>query len=433
VRVLDNADRVGGNIRTDRESGYVLEWGPNGFLDNVPATPELVRRVGLVDRMVKADEQSALRYIVRKGRPRLVPASPPAFLRSDALSWPGKLRIAGEPFAKPRPDGDETVHDFAARRIGDEAARVLVGAMVTGVYAGDARKLSLEATFPKMAAMEREYGGLFRAMLGKRREAKAKGGKAGGPAGPGGVLTSFRSGLQELTDGVAARLDGAIELSAGIDRIVRGAGRGYEIHRTGGRVERADAVVLACPAWSTAGLVRDLDGELAAELARIPSAPVVVAHLGFEVAELPERPRGFGFLVPRGEGATVLGALYTSNIFPGRSPEGKFLFTVMLGGAHEPERIDDSDDAIVVRALGDLHTTLDVHARPEFVRIFRHPRGIPQYTVGHLDRVRAIERALERLPGLAVSGNSYLGISVNHCAEEAPKVAERVLAAVRGA
>jgi len=429
LRCLEAHEHPGGNIRTAREDGYICEWGPNGFLDNAPKTLELVERLGLTPRLQPADEQAAIRYLYRRGRLRELPTGPRSFLLSKILTIGGRMRLLMEPLARRRPEGvDETVHEFAARRIGPQAARVLVGAMVSGVYAGDAEQLSLRSTFPKMFAMESEHGGLFRAMLAKARAARASGGRSsGGPAGPGGRLTSFVTGLEELIDGLVAALGDAVELGRRVERIERTDG--YRVHVSDGAPIDADAVVLACPAWFAAEVVADLDPELSAVMAKIPSAPVAVVHLGYDA--LAPRPRGFGFLVPRGEGPRILGALWSSNIFPGRSPAGKFLITVMIGGAHDPAALDLDDTGIVQAARTDLATTMGLRGEPSFVRVFRHPRGIPQYTVGHAERLAAIEGHLAQFPGLFVHGNSYRGVSVNLCVEQSPIVADRVVESLR--
>ena len=319
VVCLERSSHAGGNIRTDRDGGYLLEWGPNGFLDNVEATPALIRRLGLQDEVQRADESSAIRWIWRAGKIRRVPASPPGFLTSDILSWGAKLRVAMEPLGRRRPENlDESVFEFAARRIGRQAARVLVGAMVTGIYAGDARSLSLRATFPKMWQMETDHGGLVKAMLAKRRKARAEGSTGAGPAGPGGTLTSFRGGLATFVDRLAAEIGPALRKEHPVEAIADAGARGYRVVLRHGAPIDADAVVLACPAWHAADLVRGADVEMAEAMDGIPSAPVAVVHLGYTRSALSPVPEGFGFLVPRDEGLRMLGTLFTSNIFPGR-------------------------------------------------------------------------------------------------------------------
>ena len=201
VDIFEKDSRAGGNIRTERDSGYVCEWGPEGFLDSVPETLSLAERVGLSKRTVRASQEADKRYILRDGRLRNVPVNPASFLFSDLMPLKPRLRVMMEPFIPAKKDtSDETVFDFASRRIGRGAAERLVDAMVSGVFAGDARRLSLPAAFPKMAEMERQYGGLVRAMIGKMREAKKNGAKVGSPSGPRGKLTSFRGGLESLVE-----------------------------------------------------------------------------------------------------------------------------------------------------------------------------------------------------------------------------------------
>ena len=431
ILCLDAAARPGGNIGTTREDGLTLEWGPNGFLDNEPATLDLIRRLGIGDRVLVSNRSAAMRFIYRRGRLHPVSGGPLALARSGVLSWWGKLRVLAEPLARsPRDDADESVYDFAARRIGREPASILVDAMVSGVFAGDARQLSLKAAFPKMWQMEHHHGSLFRAMLAKRREAKTAGKESGGPAGPAGTLTSFKEGMQELTDALARALGPSLRLGTRVDQVAGMGDRGFRVVPGEGAPIDAAAVVLACPSWIAAGLIESSDAEMAAAMAAIPSSPVAVVHLAYERSVLAEEPDGFGFLVPRGENLRILGVLWSSCIFQGRAGAGKVLLTAMIGGAHDPEAVTLSDEELVKIARKDLASSMGVEVAPRSARIFRHPRGIPHYTIGHLDRVATIERRLETHPGLFVSGNSYRGISVNACAAEAPRIADGVVRAV---
>jgi len=425
LQCLEAADQPGGNIRTTREGEFLCEWGATGFLDNAPATIALVRRLGLEDRCVKAREAAARRYIVRKGRLREVPLTPSAFLTSDVLSPRGKLRLMLEPFVPQLRDRDrdESVHAFASRRIGHEAANVLVNAMVGGVYAGDDRQLSLRATFPRMHEMESQHRSLFRAMLARRREARRDKTAAGGPAGPGGRLTSFREGLAELIQALAAALGPRLHLGRPVVKLSHLGQRGYRVHPREGAPIEADAVILACPSWVSAELVHEMDGELSRALGAIPSAAIAVVHAAYRREALGPHPEGFGFLVPRGAGLRILGALWPSNLFDGRAPAGSLLTTVMLGGATDPYAARLNDDKLLAIVREDLRALLNVLPDPYFVRIFRHRHGIPQYTLGHVGRVATVDRRVRDFPGLAIIGNCLRGISINACVEQAPPVA----------
>lgn len=470
VTLLEAAGRPGGNIRALHDGGFLVEWGPNGFLDNAPETPRLAARLGIEERLLPARDAAARRFIYVRGALRPLPLSPAAFLASGILSLRGRLRVLREPFIPPRPDPDESVFSFAARRIGDEAARILVDAMVSGVYGGDSRDLALASAFPKMHALERDHGGLVRGMIARKREARRHDGRtvaparrpSGGPAGPGGVLTSFDRGFEVLTDVLAAELarSGAADLRYhapakaivpvealtgapggpgeetpdGRSRVAAGPSGGtprcWRIELAGGESIEADAVLLAIPARAAAPLVQGFDGRLAALLGQIPEAPLVVVGAGYRSADFVPPLDGFGFLVPRGPGPRALGVLWDSCIYPNRAPAGRVLLRAMLGGAHDPAAIELTDEEALAQVRRDLEMTMGLTARPDPVWILRHPQGIPQYTLGHPGRLAAIEERLTSWSGLHLAGNAYHGISVNHCVERSIPVARAILHAL---
>jgi len=427
VRVicLEASARAGGNIRTSQDSGYLCEWGPNGFLDSEPATLALVGELGLESRLVQARSSAARRFVMRGGRLHEVPTGAGAFLGTGLLGLTAKLRLLGEPFIpRRRATDDESVHSFASRRIGADAADVLVDAMVAGVYAGDSRQLSLEATFPKMLNMERDHGGLFRAMIARRRDRSS----GGGPAGPAGVLTSFDGGMQTLIDGLTDSCGDSLKLETAATRVERIDTGGYRVLLRDAPPVEAETVVLACPAWFASELLCDLDEELAGDVGGIASAPVVVAHLGFAREGLGHDLNGFGFLVPSSEDAQILGALWSSSIFPARSANDRALLTCMIGGARNPQAADLDDARLLQLVLKDLHKTMGIAATPEFTRVLRHPRGIPQYTLGHPERLARIDTRVATHTGLVLSGNSYRGVAINACVAEASRLAAPTLA-----
>ena len=443
VVVLEGRERPGGNIRTDRVDGLTMEWGPNGYLDNVPTTPALVRRLGLEADLQPADENAARRFLYRGGRLHELPTGALSFLTCPVLSVRGRLRVMLEPFARPRPEGeDETIYDFGRRRIGDEAARVLIDAMVSGVFAGNIHQLSLASTFPKMAAMEAEHGGLVKAMVAKMRQRRAAKQRAaqmrangqqveeltrpGGPAGPGGTLTSFRRGLDTLVDGLVAELDGAVRFerqTTTLRRAGHDTGPAWQVGTEYGEPIAADAVVLTSPSPQAAPLLSQLDPALGQAVGRIPTASLAVVALAYEG----ESPQGFGFLVPRGEGPRILGCLWDSSIFPGRAPAGKVLLRAMIGGAHDPEAVTLDDETLVDIVRRDLGTTMGLSTEPVLTRIFRHPLGIGQYNVGHQALLDIVHGRLEELPGLWLAGSSYYGVSMNACIEKAGAQATEIV------
>lgn len=431
VLVLEESERPGGKIRSQWEDGFCCEWGPQGFLDNVPETLELVGALGLESRLVRASDHAAARFILRQGRLRRIPLSLPAFLASDVLSGRGKLRLLAEPFM-PRGKGeDESVLAFARRRIGREAAEVLVDAMVTGVYAGKAEELSLAATFPRMAAMERRYGSLTRALLALRRK-----GSRGGPAGPGGTLTTFVSGMQELPDALARALSGQLRLQARVLRLHREADpkAPWVVELASGECLQTRALVLTVPPQQAACLLARLFPQPALEALRaIPTPPVVVVMTAYRRPQPFAHPLvGFGFLVPSREPRRILGSLFCHSIFPGQAPAGAVLLRTILGGAREPEVIEYSDEELLALVRRELHAILGGDPDPALVRIFRHPEGIPQYTLGHPQRLATIEGAAASLPGLYLTGNAYRGVAVNACIAEAKQVAQNLARFLRG-
>ncbi|MCX7895091.1 MAG: protoporphyrinogen oxidase [Thermoanaerobaculum sp.] len=421
VVVLEAGPVAGGKIRTQWEEGFCCEWGPQGFLDNVPETLELVRLLGLQGRLVQASNAAADRFILRNGKLRVIPLSPLKFFVSDVLSLAGRLRVLAEPFMPRANEEDESVLAFARRRIGKEAADVLVDAMVTGVFAGRAEELSLAATFPKMAHMERTYGSLTRAMFALRK----KGG--GGPAGPGGTLTTFQAGMQELTDALACSLGTALRLNTRVRGIQyrQGPPSNWVVHLEQGETLLGRHLVVTVPPREAANLLKDyLPPLVLADLQQIPVPPVVVVMTAYRQSQPFAFPlSGFGFLVPSREPRQILGTLFCHSIFPNQAPPGTVLLRTILGGARQPEVIHFDDHELLRLVRRELHAILGGDPDPYLVRVFRHPEGIPQYTLGHPQRLQALDQALAALPGLHLTGNGYRGVAVNACIAEAKKVA----------
>ncbi len=428
--VLEKEEVPGGKIRTSREEGFLCEWGPNGFLDNKPMTLELCEALGIKDRLLRSDDNARKRFIYSEGVLHRLPENGPAFLKSKLISWPGKARLACEPFIAAKRGGeDETLADFARRRLGQEALDKLIAPMVSGIFAGDPETMSLKSCFPRIEELEREYGGLVRAMvrLAKKKRAEIREGKAvASAAGPGGILTSFRDGIQELSDRNAAALIGAVRTGAEVETIRRRDGR-YELRLLDGTVEEADVVVSAAPAHALTAMVKGLDADLSALLADIPYSPMNVVCFGYERERIGRDLDGFGYLIPKKEGRRILGTLWDSSIFPNRAPQGKVLLRSMMGGATNPEAVRLGDAEVTKAVRDDLRAIMGIEAEPDFVRIFRHQEAIPQYRVGHGRRLEAIEERLQTLPGFYVTGNAFFGVGLNDCVNASNRLAERVM------
>ncbi|MBI4678646.1 MAG: protoporphyrinogen oxidase [Elusimicrobia bacterium] len=442
--VILESDRVpGGTMRTVREDGFFIEWGPNGFLANKPHTLDLVRELGMEARLQRSSDSARRRYVFVRGRLRRMPETPFSFLASDLLTLPGRLRVLAEPFAPPPPAGkDESVAEFASRRLGAEAMEKLIEPMTAGVFAGDPDKLSLGSCFPRIRELESRYGGLIKAMLSLRWERRMGRASAVGPdgrpkemsAGPGGALTSFDNGVAVLIEALAGKLSSGLRLNAVVESIARRDGRWVlSVQDRDRRAEEsADAVVLACPAHAASRIVGRLDPALADELGLIPYVPVAVAALGYDAASLRRPLDGFGFLVPRTEGRRILGALWDSSVFPGRAPQGRALVRVMVGGARQPALARQREENILALAREELALTMGLRAEPVLAKVFAHERAIPQYPVGHAEALGRIDGLVRAHQGLHLNSNAYLGIGLNDCVLRSRLAAERVLRDLAG-
>jgi oxygen-dependent protoporphyrinogen oxidase len=435
--LLEKEERAGGKIRSVREDGYVCEWGPNGFLDSKPQTLELCDAIGLRGDLLRSNDNARKRFIYSTGELHPLPENPATFLKSRLISWPGKLRLALEPtpFIARAPQGvDESLADFARRRLGREALDKLIAPMVSGIFAGNPETMSLVSCFPRIAQLEREYGGLIRAMVRLARQKKrerAAGKAVSSAAGPGGVLTSFRQGIQHLTDSLSANLGESVRPGNHVAWIRRGASVPWRVGCADGAEFDADLVIVASPAHAASGMLRDCDAGIASILESIPYASMTVVCLGYERERVGHPLDGFGYLIPKKEGRSILGTLWDSSMFENRAPEGRVLLRSMVGGACFPEYIRLSDDEVVARVRIDLRDVMGIVNEPSFIRVFRHPLAIPQYIVGHGEKLKHLEERLAVHPGLILTGNSYRGIGLNDCVNAAQRAADQALELLR--
>ena len=433
ITLLEKEGRLGGKIWSIKADGFLCEWGPNGFLDSKPQTLDLCRELQADALLLRSNDNARKRFIYSEGVLHRLPENGPSFLKSRLISWPGKLRLALEPtpfIAKPPAGVDETLAAFGRRRLGDEALRKLIAPMVSGIFAGDPETMSLVSCFPRIAELEREYGGLVRAMIKlakKKKQEIAEGKAVASAAGPGGVLTSFRDGIQTLTDIVGERLGPQLVVRGeSAVKVSRGDSVPYRV-QTGSRELDADIVILATPAYATAELLQGIDGPMAATLNEIPYATMTVVCFGYEQEKIAHDLNGFGYLIPKAEGMNILGTLWDSSIFENRAPEGKVLLRSMMGGACFPQYIKLSDKEVVQKVRDNLQTIMGIKEAPDFVRIFRHEKAIPQYTAGHGKRLDALAERGRTTPGLFLTGNSYRGIGLNDCVAAANRTADEVL------
>ncbi|MDQ2969640.1 MAG: protoporphyrinogen oxidase [Acidobacteriota bacterium] len=411
VRVLERSARPGGVVKTDRRDGFLLELGPN----TVRPTPEilgLVRALGLESEALVSDPL-ALRFLAWNGALHALPSSPLSLLATPLLSARGKLRLLAEPFV-PRGEAEpeETVAAFFTRRLGAEVADRFVAPFVSGIFAGDPRRLSAESAFPPLVSGERRYGSLFGAAVRGRRDR---------PKAPIRGLLSFREGLETLPRALAAALGDRLEPGSDVESVVP-AGSLWAV-RAGGETRRAERLVLACPAREAARLVVEFAPEAAAALQGIPQGPIAVLHLAWPQAALGRSLRGFGHLGIRSPGERILGAVWSSSLFPGRAPEGQALITAFAGGTTDPKATALSDQELATIAASELTGLLEAREQPRLLAVTRWPEAIPQYDVGHAGRVAVLARTETRWPGLVFGGSYRGGVSVGDVVRNAIELA----------
>jgi len=423
IVVLEAGEAIGGTIATTPSNGFLCEGGPNGFLDSKPHTLALIRRLGLSEQVLTSSDAARRRFVMIKGRLHELPTTPGAFLRSGLLTLGGRLRVLGERWVGRATDVDETVAAFARRRLGTQVAQRLIDPFVSGVFAGDPELLSLRVTFPRLHELETEFGSLIRASSKLR---KKRGPQEGGAAGPGGRLTSFSEGMGTLTKALAQALAPNVHCNSPVVSLSRENDR-WAVVTAAGASESADCVILAIPAYRAAALLAPLDKALSEPLNSIPYASVAVVALGFHRDAVQHPLDGFGFLIPHQESRKILGCLWTSSVFPGRrAPDNHVLLRSMVGGARAGERVALDDASMVALVRAELDTVLGLEGDPALVHVRRYDRAIPQYTVGHLDRVEALEQACSQWPGLFVTGNAFRGVGINDCTREAEELADRL-------
>jgi len=426
VLLLERANRIGGTINTIQRDGFTVEAGPNGFPDNNPSTLQLAHELELDSQLLAASEVAGRhRFLFLNNRLRLLPGGLLALLGTDLLSVAAKVRIFTERF-RPRRTGfaEESIDSFVRRRLGPEIARVFADAFVTGILAGDPKLLSMQACFPRIAAWERDHGSILAGAFAARRQR----GDGSSPAVTRrAAMWSFAGGLQTLIDTLSIRLRQPPVLGVAVRRLLRDS-TGWLVQAEGQDRWQADAVVLTCPAYAQAELTADLDAPLAELLAGIPYNRIAVVALGYRRADVPHPLDGFGYLSPQSARRDVLGMQWCSSIFPGRAPQGMVLLRALCGGWHRQDVVDWPDERLLQAVCLEMSLTLGVRARPIFHQIIRWSRAIPQYHVGHLERLARIEQRRRTHSGLFLGGNAYRGVAINDCVEQAGVLAAQIAA-----
>jgi oxygen-dependent protoporphyrinogen oxidase len=447
--LIEKDPRLGGKLSTevvaDPDGGsYVVDGGSDSFLTDKPAVHRVARLLGIFDEETGTLEENKKTFIVKDGRLVEMPDGIMMFAPTKVLpmatttlySWPAKLRMALDliiPRKRVAPGvrNDESVESFVVRRMGHECLDRLAEPLVGGVNGSDPAEMSLAATYPNLLEMEQQYGSLVRGFLAQRKKVEAM--RKANPPKPGSkrrtFFSSFLPGLQYLTDRMAD--------AAGRDHIRTGVAAtglartdgGWSVTLDTGETIACDAVVIASEVWATEELVRGVDAPVADLLAQIPSSSSATILMAFRDEDCPFDKRWHGALSPAIEKRAVTGISLMSSKWPGRAPEGRVLLRGFVGGPRDQEIVSLPDEQLVDIALKEYTQLLGLRpgARPIFSRVFRWERGMPQYTMGHLDRVEEIEARVGSLRGLALAGGGFRGVGVPNCLESGEKAVSKLL------
>jgi oxygen-dependent protoporphyrinogen oxidase len=423
VLVLEKNDRPGGAVLTHSLGDFLCEGGPNS-LQEIPEFISLVKELGLEERLVFGDPK-APRYVYWNHKLIAVPLSPPAFLTSSLISPLGKLKASLEPFM-PRGNPDESIAEFVERRLGREILVKLVAPFISGVYAGDPRALSVAAALPRLKALEDEHGSLIRSLL--KGSQKQQGPK------PIKRLCSFKNGLAELPYALARSLGEAVQYQSSIQRLERSRdSSGYRLYLEDGRSYDATTVICTSPAYIAATLLADFLPKAAQALNQIVYPAVATVCVAYPDAAFsttspsPCSTGGFGHLIPREQGVRSLGGIWNSSLFPGRAPKGWQLITCFIGGTTDPEAQTLSEEALFQTAHRDLQTVLGVTGEAKNLTLTLWKKAIPQYGMGHKERMATILKETEKLPGFYLAANYIDGVALGDCFTRAHRQTDTVI------
>ncbi len=427
VLLLEKGDDVGGSIKTFYDSGFVSESGPNALQINTPELESFIRQHIPEQKIYAANAAAEKRFLVRRGKPLAAPSSPFSAVFSPLLSFPAKCRVLAEPFIR-KPPGtiEEDLATFTKRRLGREFLDYTINPMVSGVYAGRPELLSVKHGFPKVYALEQNYGSLIRGAIGKMRE-RIKSGSTFKPH-----LVSFEDGMQSLAKTLAKKNKEAVRLHATVNSIARTGNRWVVTwNNADGKTESDDAdhVILACAVRHFADIA--LPDEIKKSLLllnAIPHPPVTSVTMGFRRETVIHPLDGFGMLIPECEKLSVLGTLFMSSLFPRRAPSGHVTLTSFIGGMRNPDLALLPDEELNGIILSDLGKLLGVTSAPVFTRVIRHKAAIPQYIVGYGTYLHLLDDLEKHFAGLHFIGQYREGISVSYCIQNARRRIREMIA-----
>lgn len=433
TRVVESAARAGGVIQSVKRDGYLLECGPQSFSGN-GSVSAMCRDLGILEERVLADPK-APRYVLIDGKLRNVPMGP-GLLTSSLMGGGTRTAILRDIFGKSEsPEPDESVAEFIRRKFSPTLLDRLVGPFVSGIYAGDPEKLSLRAAFPMLYEAEKAAGSITRGVFTVIKQRKTANGTRPQAPKEKATLQTFRDGNETLIRAIAARLADRLTCGTMVTRIEPlDAADGptaarFRVSLRGPRGEEtvdAERLILAVPTETAGRLLEPLDLGFAAQLGAIAYSGIAVVSLGYRKSDVGDKLAGFGFLVPRSSGLSILGTVWNSSLFPGRAPDGEALLTSFVGGATNPGAINKSPEQLAAQVHREMTPLLGLRKEPVFSNVTIWQRAIPQYNLGHTARIAAIESLRTRFPGLYFSGNYLNGPAIGTCVEHAMKVADEV-------
>ncbi len=434
IVLYEASDRLGGVIRSDLRDGFLIEGGPDTFVSEKPAPIHMAQHLGIDDTLLNSNEEMRKTFIYSRGRLHplpegvmmMVPTSFVPFVTSRLFSWAGKLRMGMDLFLPRGPvDEDETLGSFVRRRLGKEALDKLAEPLIAGIHASEPETMSLRSTFPRFQEMERAHRSLILGMAASRRKTQEFAKQRQGPKRT--FFMSFREGMQQLTDAMAATLS-ITEIRFGTSVVGLSSRGGSWRVETAETSEDYDAVIVTVPAYAAAELVEGISSSVRDVLREIPYSSSVTVSLAFEKAGLGHDLKGFGFVIPTIERRRILAGTWCSSKFSFRAPDGKALIRAFIGGRHNEHLLDRPDDELASIALEELYDIMGIRSDPLFWRAYRWPSGMPQYVVGHRHRIETIEKETRRAPGLAIVGSAYEGVGVGDCILQGAKGVAKVFA-----
>jgi len=393
----------------------------------LPEVNHLIETVGMAEQRLFRDPAASQRYLLKHGKPQAVPLTPTAILTSSFWPWKTKLRMAMEPFiAASAADSQESVADFIRRRFGRELFEQAIDPFVAGTLSGDPEQACIQSVMPQFYSMEQQYGSIIRGMLAAK--------KCGSHGHYPKQLFSFKQGMEALPAAIARYLGKRVRTGVTVQSIER-SGRDWRLTAncaSGAEQIDADAIVVATPATAAARLLSPLSELLAGQVNGVPYAPMAVISLGFPTQAISHPMDGMGCLIPAREQKHMLGLFWNSALFANRAPDDHALITCYAGGMRNPDMLEHDDAHLLALILDDLRGMVAINGEPEFVRIIRHARGLPQYHLGHQQRLATIKQQLHLLPGLYLAGNYLDGVSVRDRIAKGKTLAQRILQQIAG-